>query len=175
MEEGQGSNNEAREPVEAELETFDLQMRWLQIGNGVCKHGIVFPFDAAAECEEFVETFTAKFSTAQGPIADCFQAAIFVTRKNYAEVWKDLAKMEWIVSAFVASATRFLSYNIIAAAGARTSFASFFEQWIALKLHGTQFTIDWVQIHNLFFADEQTLRSYLRERCNTYCTCLHIM
>jgi hypothetical protein len=61
MEEGQGSNNEAREPVEAELETFDLQMRWLQIGNGVCKHGIVFPFDAAAECEEFVETFTAKF------------------------------------------------------------------------------------------------------------------
>jgi len=160
---------EAREPAEGSL---DLQMRRLQIGSGVCKHGMVLPFYAASECEEFVETFNVEFSAAQGPIADCFQAAIFATRKNYAEVWKDSAKMEWIVSAFVASATQFLlGDNIVPAAGVRTSFASFFEQWIALKLHGTQLTIDWVQISNLFYADEQTLRGYLRERC-TSCTCL---
>eukprot|EP00985_Skeletonema_marinoi_P012363 scaffold5949_cov90-Skeletonema_marinoi.AAC.1 len=69
--------------------------------------------------------------------------------------------MEWIVSAFVANATELLlSGNIadVAAAGVRTSFAIFFEQWIALKLYHNQYAIDWQLIHDLFYADERTLR-----------------
>jgi len=181
MEEGRGSN-EAREPAEGVLESqtglesLDLQMQRLQIGSGKCKHGLILPFHAASECEEFVATFNAEFSAVQGPISDCFQASIFATRKSHAEVWKDAAKMEWIVSAFVANATQFLlSGNIadVAAAGVRTSFASFFEQWIALKLYHNQYAIDWQLIHDLFYADEQTLRGYLRERC-TSCPCLGV-
>ena len=69
-------------------------------------------FSAAYECEDFVSTFNAEFSTAQGPIADCFQAAIFAT------------KMDWIVSAFVANATQFLLSGDITDAGVRASFAA---------------------------------------------------
>eukprot|EP00985_Skeletonema_marinoi_P018183 scaffold10104_cov91-Skeletonema_marinoi.AAC.4 len=53
------------------------------------------------------------------------------------------------------------------------SVASFFEQWIALKLHNNQYAIDWQLINNLFYADEQTLRGYLIERC-TSCSCLGV-
>ena len=182
MGEGRGSNNESREPAEGELgsqevlESIDRQMQRLQIGGGACNHGLIFPFHASSECAEFVTAFNAHFSASQGPISDCFQAAIFATRKSHPDVWTDISKMEWILSAFVASATQLLlSGNIadVAAAGVHASFASFFEQWIALKLHKNQYAIDWNLIRNLFYADEQTLRGYLRERC-TSCLCLGV-
>ena len=182
MGEGRGSNNESREPAEGELgsqavlESIDRQMQRLQIGSGACNHGLIFPFHASSECAEFVTAFNAHFSAAQGPISDCFQAAIFASRKSHPGVWNDITKMEWILSAFVASATQLLlTGNIadVAAAGAHVSFASFFEQWIALKLHKNQYAIDWNLICNLFYADEQTLRGYLRERC-TSCLCLGV-
>eukprot|EP00986_Skeletonema_menzelii_P019288 scaffold27502_cov177-Skeletonema_menzelii.AAC.1 len=169
MDEGRGSS-ETREPAEGESESLDLQMQRLQIGSVACKHGLILPFHAASECAEFVTTFNARFSAAQGPISDCFQAAIFAARKSHPEVWKDSSKMKWIFSVFVANATQcLLSGNI--AAGAHASFASFFEQWVALKLHHNQYAIDWNLIRNLFYADEQTLRGYLRERC-TSCSCV---
>lgn len=175
-------SNEAREPAEGVSESqtvsdsLDQQMQRLQIGSGTCRHGLILPFHAASECEEFVATFNAAFSVAQGSISDCFQAAIFATRKSHAEVWKDSEKMEWVVSALAAHATQcLLSGNTVdvAAAGVCTSFASFFEQWIALKLHNNQYAIDWNLIRDLFNADERTLRCFLRERC-TSCLCLGV-
>ncbi len=181
MDEGRGSN-EAREPAEGTLESqtgsesLDQQMQRLQIGRGTCSHGLILPFHAASECEEFVATFNTAFFVAEGSISDCFQAAIFATRKSHAAVWKDSEKMEWIVSAFAASATQcLLSGNTVdvAAAGVRISFASFFEQWTALKLYNNQYAIDWNLIRGLFDADERTLRCYVRERC-TSCLCLGV-
>ncbi len=181
MDEDRGFS-EAREPAEGVSgsqtgsESLDLQMQRLQICRSTCRHGLILPFHAASECEEFVATFNAAFFVAQGSISDCFQAAIFATRKSHAEVWKDSEKMEWIVSAFAASATQcLLSGNTVdvVAAGVRTSFASFFEQWIALKLHNNQYAIDWKLIRDLFYADERTLRCFVRERC-TSCLCLGV-
>ena len=181
MDEGRGSN-EAREPAEGVMnsqagsESLDQQMQRLQIGSGMCRHGLILPFHAASECEEFVATFNAAFSVAQGSISDCFQAAIFATRKSHAGMWKDSEKMEWIVSVFAANATQcLLSGNVIdvAAAGVHTSFACFFEQWTAFKLHNNQYAIDWNLIRDLFYADEHTLRCFVRERC-TSCLCLGV-
>lgn len=159
----------SRKPVAAMSGSLDLQMQRLQLGDIVCKHGLVLPFAAASECEEFVATFNAEFAVAQGNISDCFQAAIYATRKKYAKVWCDSVKVEWIVSAFVANGIAYF-LNGDSRASCRTSFASFFEQWIALTLHKTQYAIDWTQICQLFYGDERTLRDYLKER--TSCNCL---
>ena len=179
MDEDRGCHEE-REPAEGTFEEssgvewIDLRMKRLQINSSMCKHGLSLQFHAASECEEFVATFNAEFSSAKGSFEDCIQMAIYATRKAHADVWRDSTKLDWIVSALLANATQsLLSDNIadVAVAGVHTSFASFFQQWLDLKCHNTLYCIDWVRIRDLFYADERTLRSYLRGRCSS-CSCL---
>lgn len=156
-------------PSAAFLESLDLQMQRLQIGN-TCKHGLV-PFAAAAGCEDFVATFNSEFTADQTRrVADCYQAAIYATRKKYADVWNDAAKMEWIVSAFIANGVDYFLKGDSRASSYHASFACFFEQWMALTLHQTQYSVDWGQICHLFYGEQQKLRDYLRD--HTSCTCL---
>ena len=135
-----------------------------------CDHGFT-PHDARMQA--FLYDFAVKFdATADrtSDLATSLAVATNATRKEYANLVNDSAKMKAIVSVLLAKATQLVLDGKRASGDA--TFAYYFEQYIAVSLEKTQTSFYLRKIFEIHINDEhkRTLISFLRKRIP--CSCL---
>lgn len=159
-----------------------LQMSEDTIREGTirCNHGLVPSHYHWNSREEFVNTttnmkqivtgflkaFVHEFDGAGGD----FLTAYHATKRQFANVWNDHSKMEFVVSFLVSSGTSKALEGNIKIASKYAALSSYFEQYVQVDLLNTRAFPGWAKIKELYSADMHTLVSYLRRRIP--CSCL---
>jgi len=147
----------------------------------ICLHG-AGPLCFEGICHEFVTAFREEFIYAANHIGDilsnCLIAAEDATVDEFAEVWKDLAKMEIAISRFLSEGAQHILEGEYNHAREKAVFARYLEQIIAIDLLKTQATLNWPKINELsrfvldptIRGDVHTLVKFFRKRVP--CSCL---
>jgi len=159
-----------------------LQMNDMAMSDGVakCNHGLVPSHYHWHSHEEFLTTtnnmkqivtgflkaFVYEFDGAGGN----FLAAYHATKVSFAHVWKDLAKMEFVVSFLLSSGTSKVMEGNIKIACKYAALSCYFEQYVEVDLLNTRAFPNWCKINELYAADMHTLVSFLKKRIP--CSCL---
>ena len=145
-----------------------------------CVHGLV-SYSKNPICRAFMKSFDNACKTASGS-GNHFECAYEVTKREYAEVWNDPDKLQWIASRFLAHGTKDILRGEYDVSRGSAGMACFFEQSAAIAMHelndtqdscdwGTYATLcDWGKQYELCDADPYTLVSFFRKRIP--CKCL---
>ncbi len=107
----------------------------------------------------------------QDQVRQAFLTAYHATKDEYADVYD--SKLEAVVSILLSGGTQCILDGYLLVNGEAklyATFASFFEEWIAIDVRKTKATVGWAKIVELCGADEHTLVSYYRKRIP--CSCL---
>jgi len=176
------SNNESM--TSGQQQSLTSQMLQLQVcGNAsphdttvTCRHG----FDHLSEkdiCFQYANAFREAYNyknrqDCDANLSSCLIAAHKATiLDKFAEVGKDSAKMEIVISYFLSNGTQYILEGNYDAARTCTIFARWFEQCTAVGLHKTQALINRVKIDDANNpSDIHTLVKFLRKRIP--CKCL---
>lgn len=113
----------------------------------------------------FLKAFVQEFDGAGGD----FLAAYHATKIQFANVWNDLSKMEFVVSFLVSSGTSKALEGKIKIASKFAALSSYFEQYVQVDLLNTRAFPGWAKIKELYSADVHTLVSFLRRRIPCFC------
>ena len=142
-------------------------------GQMLCTHG----FDPVVSTNNFPagQKFVAKFRSSfieatVDELSECFEAAVNATMDEFADVWKDLTKLEIAVSCCLCMGTKALILGQDRIARDLATFARFFEQLIATELKHTQALYNWPKVDEMYIADDHTLVKFYRHRIP--CSCL---
>ncbi len=114
----------------------------------------------------FLKAFVREFDGAGGD----FLTAYHATKRQFANVWNDLSKMEFVVSFLVSSGTSKALEGNINIASKYAALSSYFEQYVEVDLLNTRAFPGWAKIKELYSADMHTLVGFLRRRIP--CSCL---
>jgi hypothetical protein len=101
---------------------------------------------------------------------NAFEDARVATWNQYAQIWNDATKMKLALSCKLMTGTGCILTGESDAARSNAAIASYFEQWVKIKFHKTQPTMNWGKVIELFHSDEHTLVSFFRHR--VHCKCL---
>ena len=146
-----------------------------QTDIATCTHG----FDVLSIVgirKDFVSAFEIAFNNAAdddgaaGGIWSSIVEAKNATSEDYAEVWKDVSMMKWVISYMLYHGTRCVLDDNVDFARDLAAVTRYFEQCIAVELNKTKAIIDWTAIDELYEADEHTLVKFFRKGIR--CSCL---
>jgi len=178
----QRSNNEST--ISRQQQSLTSQMLQLQVcGNAsphdttiTCRHG----FDHLSEkdiCFQYANAFREAYNyknrqDCDANLSSCLIAAHKATTLDkFAEVGKDSAKMEIVISYFLSNGTQHILEGNYGAARALAIFARYLEQCTAVELKQTQAQVNWSKINEATNPlDIHTLVKFLRKRIP--CKCL---
>ena len=156
----------------SERSLFSEQMRQVQIGDKKCTHGFD-PF-ISTELLRFISAFRESFNEAAESggqlLSDCLLDACSATLNEYAEVWKDLAKLEVAMSYFLFMGTQQYLDGKCTTAQESAAIARLFEQHIAVYLKQSQALPNSPKIDETFYSDKHTLVKFFSHRVS--CSCL---
>lgn len=141
------------------------------INSKSCSHG----FDSVGDdyiCLEFVYAYLLAYGDVDENSDNGWQEALDLTSGKYVDMMKDANKMQWIASHFVTIAANLVIDGNLDGARGIASFASFFEQYIAVELTRRQATMNVAKLEELAMTDEHTLMSFLKKRIP--CSCLDV-
>jgi len=150
-------------------------------GTAKCNHGLVpshYHWQSRGEflktsnmlkqiCQGFLHAFVYEFDSAGGN----FLAAYHATKEKFADVWKDLGKMSFVVSFLLACGTSKILEGKFKIARKYAALGSYFEQYVEVDLLSIRVFPNWPKIRELYAADEHTLVSFLKKRIP--CSCLN--
>ncbi|KAK1741558.1 hypothetical protein QTG54_008036 [Skeletonema marinoi] len=140
--------------------------------KGNCLHG--YSGENHTNIEQFVALFCNEcwLKTHDGiALEQCIQAAIGSTRQSHGGIWSNSNDMEIAISSTLFAGTEdMLNGRVHGNARVLAAITNFFEQWVAISAHKTQYDWYWPKIYELYNADEHTLVSFFRNRIN--CKCL---
>jgi len=121
-----------------------------------CQHGFgKDTFHGSRVCNDFMGPFMDAFNASGRHDDQDLRAAMDATYEKYTEVWKDPAKLEWVISCFIANGTRYIlegtgeggedkyaikDYAII---------AYYMEEYVAVMLRKTHERMEWDKICEL--------------------------
>ena len=150
--------------------------RRLQFGTSPtqkCRHGFDNMFDSI--CAQFVAAFRDAFSDSlkdkNNSLSDCLIDAHTATIEEFADVWKDSAKLKLLVSFFLSMGAQDILDGNDDDARDCAIYARYIEQYIAFELHQTQAFVSMPKIHELQIpADIHYLVKFFRKRI--WCSCL---
>ena len=167
-----GNNQTTTLPEEQSLLVQILQLHFSEIK---CKHGVERVVSTGNSVVRFVDAFKESFFEAIRRGDRPFDASIFVDAKiatmdEFADVWKDSAKLEMAMSACLCMGTQHLIEGNNHDARDLATFARFFEQHIAVYLKQTQALINWSKINDMYHVDVHTVVKFFRHRIS--CSCL---
>ena len=146
-----------------------------QTDIATCTHG----FDVLSIVgirKDFISAFEIAFNNAAdddgaaGGIWSSIVEAKNATSEDYAEVWKDVSMMKWVISYMLYHGTRCVLDDNVDFARDLAAVTRYFEQCIAVELNKTKAIIDWTAIDELYEADEHTLVKFFRKGIR--CSCL---
>ena len=148
-------------------------------GAAKCDHGLVpshYQWQSQEEfrntsnnmmlCRFFLQAFVDAFDGVGGDFIVAYQA----TKEEYADVWKDLGRMAFVVSFLLSCGTSKVLEGNIKVASKYASLGSYFEQYVEVNLLNTRACPNFAKIKELYLADIHTLVSFLRKRIP--CSCL---
>ncbi|KAK1734213.1 hypothetical protein QTG54_014980 [Skeletonema marinoi] len=186
-ERGNNNNNQRRNERQQSLAAL---LQQLQSGAAsdttLCRHG----FEQIDKmCTDLVIAFRDAFydntDGGDADILDCLIAAEDATMDKFADVWNNSAKMEIAISSLLSMGTEYvlcvLDGNYVSARDFAT-FARYFEQHVAVKLHQTQALVNFPKICETYHvagspfdkqkhpSDLHTLVKFFRKRIP--CCCL---
>jgi len=183
-ERGNNNNNQRRNERQQSLAAL---LQQLQIGAAsdttLCRHG----FEQIDKmCTDLVIAFRDAFydntDGGDADILDCLITAEDATMDKFADVWNDSAKMEIAISLLLSMGTQYVLYGNYDIARDFATFARYFEQYVAVKLHQTQAVMNCPKICETYMtisfdeecgynpADLHTLVKLFRKRIP--CCCL---
>ena len=151
-------------------ESLEAQLQRLGINAKLCKHGCdaLLPDDQKI-CEDFIAAFTAVCRSSQsGDLVERFSTAENATKNEYPSVYS--SKLDTVVSILLCSGTEYILKKDKQAAGVAAMYASYFEEYIAVRVHETKATVNWTKTFEMLGGDDHTIVSYLRKRIP--CGCL---
>ena len=148
------------------------------INSEQCVHGLV-SFSKNPTCRAFMKSFDKACKTAS--IGFDLECGYEATKREYAEVWNDPDKLQWIASRFMAHGTKDILRGEYDNSRGSASMACFFEQSASIAMHendtqdccnwDTFATLcDWGKQFELCDGDQHTLVSFFRKRIP--CKCL---
>jgi len=121
-----------------------------------CQHGFgTEAFSGWRICDSFMGPFMDAFNASGRHDDQDLRAAMDATYEKFTEVWKDAAKLKWVISCFVANGTRYIldgtgeggedeyavkDYAII---------AYYLEEYVNVTIKKTQDRMDWKKICEL--------------------------
>ncbi len=142
-----------------------------------CSHGLDDPSTSEAEgtyiCTQFCEVFYKSFEEAfngNATLSSYLTTARDATIDEYADVWSDSTKLEWVISYFLFIGTDAILEGDDNDARGWSVIARYFEQYIAVALKQSQPTICWPKVVETCTADLHTLVKFFRHRIP--CSCL---
>ena len=138
--------------------------------KGNCLHG--YFGENHTNIEQFVALFCNEcwLKTHESiALEQCIQAAIDSTRQSHGGIWSNSNDMEIAISSTLFAGTEGILNGRVQNARVLAAIANFFEQWVAISSHKTQYDWYWPKIHELYNADEHTLVSYFRNRISCHC------
>ena len=118
-------------------------------------------------CNVFLQAFVTEFDTADGD----FLAAFHNTKVKFANVWRDIGKMDFIVTYLLACGTNKVLEGNSRIARKYAALASYFEQYVEVDLLNIRAFPNWPKISELYASDDHTLVSFLKHRIP--CSCLN--
>jgi hypothetical protein len=163
--------------------SLEAQMQRLSIGDLLresdvvqkCRHGFQLESHEERLCFDFVSAFFAGYyaccDAGDKNIGSCFGAGIDATKAEgkFADVWKDVAMMEDVVSYLLASGAQNILDGNDGAFRFEAALACFFEQYVQVELKRTHHQIDGLRIAELHWSDMNTMVNYFRKRIPCQC------
>ena len=163
---------------------LEAQMQRLIIGNlmresNKCRHGVELESHDEKLCREVAAAFEGAYNTCfesgEDSISVSLKAGMDVVLERFAAVLTEVAKMKDFVSIYVADAVQDVLDGNIKVAQINTSFACYFEQFVANVLLASEKkktvpVVDGHIIAELQSADMKTVVSFLKKRIP--CNCL---
>ena len=178
---GKEEEIQAEATVRNEQASLTTQMQRLRIEDLLqqCDHGraAIFEGKCLSPDERFFLDFIKEFTSIYNDcidrkivLMDSLYLARDATLETYATVWEDAAKVEWIVSFYVANATEYIVRyeNIPNDAYVIASFAYFFENYHKTTINSNRWQQKVVELQNS--PDPHSLVELLRKRIP--CKCL---
>jgi|SaaInl74LU_5_DNA_1037368.scaffolds.fasta_scaffold27614_1 hypothetical protein len=168
-------NNAARpNSIEEKIQREQQMMLRKHYNAGKCLHGLV-PKPDGDICNRFVVEFTKEYNQAifsGSKLCFALKTARNATQFEYAEVYNDKAKLEWVVSNYLFRGThRVMDEGNGKGAGVDASFAMFFEEFVAVELTKSRPMAYFAKIIELQLTDIHTTVSFLKKRIP--CSCLN--
>eukprot|EP00984_Skeletonema_dohrnii_P001339 scaffold418_cov92-Skeletonema_dohrnii-CCMP3373.AAC.2 len=181
--------NDTNQMAETRQQSLAVQMQQLEIGAASmpisfdttkCRHG----FDKIDNmCIDFVFAFRKVFfEGGSADISNCLIAADDAAMDKFADVWNDSTKMETAISFLLSMGTQHVLDGKYDHGRNFATFARYFEQHVAVKLHQTQALMHWPKLYETYLAsyssnengyipaDMHTLVKFFRKRIP--CCCL---
>ena len=165
---------------EQDLIEIEEQMQRLAIDNLLresvgamkqCRHGLELEYHEERRCRELLMVFERGYNTSDHHnLGFMLHAGVEAAWGNISVALNDVAKMEEVVSFYVAEAVRDILDGNDKSTKIYASFAYYFEQLIATKMNKTVPLIDSHRIAELQQGDMKTVVEYLRKRIP--CSCL---
>lgn len=118
------------------------------------------------QCQVFLQAFVEEFDEVGGD----FLVAYHATKGKYANLWKDFAKMSFVVSFLLGCGTSKVLEGNTKSACKYAALGSYFEHYVEVDLLNTRAFPNWCKIRELYSADMHTLVSFFRKRIP--CSCL---
>ena len=151
-------------------ESVEAQMQQLEINaTSKCLHGSR-PFSGDMHiCLEFINVFTEVYveSNTDG-LSESFNLAFDGTEEKYADVYDYM--LETVISMILFIGTQYILDGKNDVARLYASFASYFNEIVAVSYHETKAVPSWTKIGELSGGDDHTLISYYRKHIP--CSCL---
>eukprot|EP00985_Skeletonema_marinoi_P018061 scaffold10022_cov156-Skeletonema_marinoi.AAC.18 len=176
-EEERGHNNNDL-MTNGQLQSLAAQIQQLQDTTITCDHGFEeTDIKVRAICSKFVTAFKDAFydviedGGGGAEISICLLGATKATTGEFAEVWNDSTKMDFVISFLLSHGTQYVLEENHNYARHGAIFARFFEQYAAVQFKQTQAIINWSKIFVLNpEVDEHTLVKLFWKRIP--CKCL---
>eukprot|EP00986_Skeletonema_menzelii_P008545 scaffold3640_cov237-Skeletonema_menzelii.AAC.1 len=145
-----------------------------------CQHGFgTEAFSGWRICDSFMGPFMDAFNASGRHDDQDLRAAMDATYDQFSEVWKDAAKLKWVISCFVANGTRYILDGTGEGGGDEYAIkdyaiiAYYLEEYVKVTLKKTQERMDWKRICELQVGNnpsEHQLVKFYHER--NPCKCL---
>ena len=159
------ANQRQEESVEARIQRLMINATPPKL----CMHGrdAVSPGDREI-CDDFINAFMAVCHSQNGDVTRAFDTALHATWEQYVDVY--YSKLDTAISLLSAEGTHCILDGDNRKAQVYATYASYFEELMAVNVHKTKATASWTKPVELLRADDHTLVSYYRKRIP--CACL---
>ena len=162
---GAAANQRQGESVQALMQ----QLRISASSSTKCWHGMIFPYEDGDEiCLNFIDAFTDAFHSIDTAGQTHFPAAFHATKVEYANVYS--SKLDTVISMLLSGGTQRIFDGDNNTAQLFASFASYFENYMAIRVHKSKASPNYSKIVELLGADDHSLVSYYRKHIP--CSCL---
>ena len=163
----EGNNNPTANSCEQSSLSEAQMLQQFIDGEEKCKHAFDPSITTDDSVKGFVNAFTKSFVEAMErgqTLTDYLIEARDATLDEFADVWRDSAKMEKALSFYYLLEINYHGSRLFA------TIARFFEQSIAALFKQTQALINWVKLDDMYYSDDHTLVKFFRHRIP--CSCL---